>query len=46
MGQDLVEPFARPQQLAGVNVDVGRLAAQPLDPRLVDQDAGVGERIA
>src|SRR5258706_11971066 len=37
--QDLVQPFAGPEQLPRMNIDIGRLSAQPLHPRLMDEDA-------
>src|SRR5436190_940474 len=43
--EDLVQPLARPQQLPGVNVDIRRLSAEPLHPRLVDEDAGIGQGV-
>jgi hypothetical protein len=39
VGEDLVEALAGAEQLARVDVDIGRLPAQPLDPGLVNQDA-------
>src|SRR5205809_2941874 len=43
--QYLVEPLTCAQQLAGVDVDIRRLAAQPLHPRLVNEDAGIRQRV-
>src|SRR5688572_28409285 len=39
--QDLIEPLARPEQLLGVNLYIGRLPAEPLHPRLVNEDPRV-----
>src|SRR3954449_573428 len=40
---DLVDPLARLEDLAGVDLDVGRLALEA-GRRLVDEDAAVGQR--
>src|SRR5215203_5853500 len=45
LGQNLIQPLARSQQFAGVNVDIGRLPSEPLDPWLVDQDARIRQGI-
>src|SRR4029450_3010399 len=42
LSQDLVQPLTGSEQFPGVDIDVGRLPPQALDPRLVDQDPGVG----
>src|SRR4029078_6693679 len=39
VSEDLVEALAGAEQLARVDVDIGRLPAQALDPGLVNQDA-------
>src|SRR5262245_52565411 len=44
--QDFVEPLAHAQNFPGMNIDVSRLSRQPLHQRLVDDDAGVGQREA
>src|SRR5579872_97677 len=43
--QYLVEALAGAQQLPGVNIDIRRLAAQALHPRLMNKDAGIGEGV-
>src|SRR5437870_13508386 len=43
--EDLVQLLPRAQDLLGVDLDVGRLALHPA-PRLVDEDVGVGQRVA
>src|ERR1019366_10737464 len=42
--EDLVDPAADPEDLLGVNLDVGGLTAESA-ARLVDEDPGVGQRV-
>src|SRR5256885_6602957 len=42
--QDLVQALAGVHDLAGVDVAVGGLSPDALDPRLVDHDAGVDRK--
>src|SRR5690606_6334924 len=44
--EDLVDPLAHAQDLAGRDVDVARLATQAGHPRLMDEDAGVRQRVS
>ncbi len=44
-GEDLVDLLAQLEQLAGVDLDVGRLALHALRPGLVDQHPAVGEHV-
>src|SRR3954454_5355584 len=46
LGQDLVQPLARVDDLARVDVDVRRLALDAARPRLVDHDPRMRQRVA
>ena len=43
LGQDVVRDFPHTEDLAGLNIDVRRLARQPAHRRLMNQHPGIGQ---